>query len=192
MICRIPFLQLQSRCTGSNQHFDKCLHYFQKYIDCLNPSIYRHITQYSNSSNGPQYTSWRWDTQNYRLPLSLHDSPYSEGAVEFASTSHERSPILNYTFTFKTTSVYFKIDGNQCIIVAFTETSIKCIPLLSLGHTQGHINNILKFEFLNETIMAKQMAGQWYSETRLLHSNPSPHPNRQLPATNQPICLPFC
>jgi hypothetical protein len=88
-------------------------------------------------ADGTWFTYWRRDDAKSEDYIFLYnDTPwpnptsavYTQGTVEFQATGQpylfdawtgEQSPILNYTQTKSTTTIFFQLAANQAIIVAF-------------------------------------------------------------------------
>ena len=120
----------------------------------------------SITSNGTWYTYWRHDeAQNIDYVFLVSDSPdgnvktpgASQGTITFQSTgtpyrfdpwSGQESPILNYTSSANTTTIFFELAINQGIIIAFKDTEPPGLHLVNapssvLDVISGHGSNNL-------------------------------------------------
>ncbi|KAL2004612.1 hypothetical protein VTN00DRAFT_3348 [Thermoascus crustaceus] len=94
------------------------------------------------------YTYWRYDGSTSTEYIFVYNDAAglplgqgsSKGTVEFESTgvpylydawTGEQKPILNYKRSSTTTTIPFRLAGNQSIIVAFHPSSLETVPLPS-------------------------------------------------------------
>lgn len=113
------------------------------------------------SANATWYTYWRHDDAKGLDYVFIYNdgenlglgNGYSEGIVEFASTgipyhfdawTGQQTPILNYTQTNNSTTVFFQLAGNQSTIVAFASSPLNTsnVPPIHVTSTEKGILDV--------------------------------------------------
>ena len=115
------------------------------------------------SANSTWYTYWRRDDAKGLDYIFLYNdgedlglgNGYSEGTVEFASTgipytfdawTGEQTPILSYTQSSTSTTIFFQLAGNQSTIVAFASSALSTSSVPS-PHVTTADSGVLDFSY---------------------------------------------
>ncbi len=115
------------------------------------------------SANSTWYTYWRHDASERMDYIFIYNDAddlrlgngFSEGVVEFASTgipyhfdawTGEQTPILNYTQSSTSTTIFFQLAGNQSITVAFASSPLNGSSVPS-EHVTSAEAGILDFSY---------------------------------------------